>query len=77
MQKADKLIICSNSLHYIDNNKYENVIIDQIDTFLHKWFDNSTIRTDAECWHSLLHLIREAKVTVSYTHLTLPTIYSV
>ena len=33
MRKADKLIICLNSLHYLSNKKYDNIIIDEIDTF--------------------------------------------
>ena len=64
MRKADKIIICLNSLHYLSKRKYENVIIDEIDTFLHKWFDNSTITKNAECWNALLYMIREAKVII-------------
>ena len=61
MHKADKLIICLNSLHYLSNKKYDNIIIDEIDTFLHKWFDNSTIIKKSECWETFKNLIREAK----------------
>ena len=45
----------------MNNKTYDNIIIDEIDTFLHKWFDNSTIQKKSECWETFKNLIREAK----------------
>ena len=37
MKKQKKLIICLNSLHYLDNTKYDTIIIDEIETLLLKF----------------------------------------
>ena len=48
-------------MHYIGSKSYDYIIIDEIDTFLHKWFDNDTIIDKAECWNILKRLLRQAK----------------
>ena len=40
MELSTKLIICINSLHYLNNNRFDIVVYDESDTTLNKWFDN-------------------------------------
>lgn len=58
---CDELIICINSLTYIDNKRYKVVIIDEIETLLNKWFNNKTLdRTKYKCWNNFIRIIRNA-----------------
>ena len=43
MALSTKLIICINSLHYLNNNRFDIVVYDESDTTLNKWFDNKTL----------------------------------
>jgi len=40
MDKADKLLVCLNSMHYINPHEVDVIVIDEIETFLHQFFDN-------------------------------------
>jgi hypothetical protein len=43
MDEHDNIIICINSLEKTCEKKYKYVIIDEIETLLHKWFNNNTL----------------------------------
>ena len=43
MALSTKLIVCINSLHYLNNNRFDIIIYDESDTTLNKWFDNKTL----------------------------------
>jgi len=68
MNKADNLIICINSLHYLDYNKYDIVICDEIETINNKWFDNATMTTQLlrslDSWEKFKNLLKEAKKVI-------------
>ena len=40
---SKQLIVCINSLHYLNNNRFDIIIYDESDTTLNKWFDNKTL----------------------------------
>jgi len=61
MSKFDRLIICINSLPYTKTKYYKIVVIDEIETLLNKWFNNSTFKDNKiECWTRFLDIIRNA-----------------
>ena len=50
----NNLIVCINLLHYNDYTDYKIVVIDEIKTLLHKWFDNDTLNKSpykTDCWN--------------------------
>jgi phage pi2 protein 07 len=61
---AYNLIICLNSLKYVKQT-YDVLVIDEIETFLKLWFNNSTLdRCLNECWYKFIQLIKKAKKIV-------------
>ena len=58
--KAYNLIVCLNSLKYVEQN-YDILVIDEIETFLKLWFNNSTIKCLDECWNIFITLIKNCK----------------
>ena len=65
LHKHDKLIVCLNSIQKTEDKLYKIVIIDEIETFLFKWFNNSTLNesqyTDKlETWERFLSILRNA-----------------
>ncbi|AIW01943.1 MAG: putative replication origin-binding helicase [Yellowstone Lake virophage 7] len=61
LDRCDELIICINSLLYINKKNYKVVIIDEIETLLNKWFNNKTLdRTKYKCWNNFIRIIRNA-----------------
>ena len=56
----DKMIICINSLAYTQNKKYKIVVVDEIETLLNKWFNNTTFRNKKDCWERFLDIIKNA-----------------
>lgn len=61
IHKQNQLIICLNSIHYIYDRKYKVVVIDEIETFLNKWFNNNTLKENKfELWTRFLDVIRNA-----------------
>jgi hypothetical protein len=68
MKHADNLICCINSLHYLKDNKFDYVIIDEIETVNNKWFDNDTLSTTCEtlersidAWNIYIRLLKDAE----------------
>ena len=61
MYKVDKVRICLNSLHYLQGNNYDCIVIDKIEAFLNQCFDNDTVENQRECWHIFLKLLKKAK----------------
>ena len=64
MRSAKNLIICLNSLHYIQDNHYKILVLDELETTLEKWYDNKTLtdRFDLaiESWSQFIRTVREA-----------------
>lgn len=63
--EAYNLIVCLNSLKYVQQN-YSIVVIDEIETFLKLWFNNSTLSTDIlnTCWTIFINLMKTAKKVI-------------
>jgi hypothetical protein len=68
MSTADNLIICINSLHYLKQNRYDYIIIDEIETVNNKWFQNKTLTTtddvkllSCESWDIYKQLLKKAE----------------
>ena len=65
MVHADKLLCCLNSIHYLAGKEYDIIVIDEIETVLNKWFDNSTLdQSKQTCWDTFLEMIRNARKCV-------------
>jgi len=59
LTQADKLIICNQSLHYLDEDKkFDIVVIDEIETVLNSWSDSKThgenMETNFDRFYSLI-----------------------
>ena len=68
MRTADNLICCINSLHYLKDNTFDYIIIDEIETVNNKWFDNETLSTtgetrarSVEAWNIYINLLKKAE----------------
>ena len=50
-------------MHYINEKIYDVVIIDESETVLAKWFNNSTLTVDFknESWKSFINVIQQCK----------------
>jgi hypothetical protein len=60
---SNKLVVCLNSLYKLSKRSrgYKILIIDEIETLLIKWFNNSTLKENKlECWNQFLRLLRSA-----------------
>jgi hypothetical protein len=68
LQEQDKLIICLNSIHYIENTKYDVLIIDEIETlidkFLGDFLEQGKSQLKSKIWNIFLQLFRNAKKVV-------------
>jgi hypothetical protein len=63
IHESNKLVVCLNSLYKLSRRSkgYKIVIIDEIETLLIKWFNNSTLKENKlECWNQFLRLLRSA-----------------
>ena len=64
LDEKDKLIICINSLEKTYNKTYKVVVIDEVETLLHKWFDNKTLNDSKvnklDCWNRFIDILRNA-----------------
>lgn len=61
ISKAYNLMICLNSLKYVKQN-YDILVIDEIETFLKLWFNNSTLNIWLdECWDKFITLVKNCK----------------
>ena len=66
LNNHDNLIICINSLHHLKpDKKYKCVVIDEIESLLIKWHNNSTFNEKAnykiDCWTNFVNIIRNAE----------------
>jgi len=72
LRKSDNLLICLNSLKYSKEltkwGQYKIVVIDEIETFLIKWFDNSTLNNkDVDkrmLWQRLIQILQNAEKVI-------------
>jgi hypothetical protein len=61
ISKQEKLMICINSLHYTNEKKYKIVVIDEIETVLNKWFNNTTLESNKMInWERFIDIIKSA-----------------
>ena len=74
MSKASKLIVCINSLHYSNENRFDIIICDEIETTLNKWFDNKTLNDNQiksiESWHNFNDLFKQSQKNIFLDALT-------
>ena len=65
MKNSNNLLCCINSLHYLKDNKFDYIIIDEIETVNNKWYDNETISQNPiigrECWDTYIRIIKDAE----------------
>ncbi len=59
----EKLIVVANSLHYIKEQKYRVVVIDEIETLLDKWF-GPFMTHKAENWKVFCNIIQKAQKVI-------------
>jgi len=68
MSNAKNLIICINSLHYLDTNNYDVIICDEIETLNNKFFDNKTMKNQIDrsllSWAKYIDLMQKAKKVI-------------
>jgi hypothetical protein len=67
LHKSNSLIICLNSLHYLNSrDSYDIIVIDEIETFLNKFVDNDFIGTSTklEIWKELLKFLNNANKVI-------------
>ena len=65
LNEEDKLIVCINSLLYTDTKTYKVVVIDEIETLLHKWFNNTTLKANkTELWNRFVSIIENAEKVI-------------
>ena len=61
MDKADTLLVCLNRLPYINPHEIDELVIDVIETFLHQFFDNETVKHTNKYWKLLFELFSKDK----------------
>jgi hypothetical protein len=64
MLKETKLIICANSLHYLEKTTYDVIIIDEIETLLDKFLGDFMAKHKAKNFDTLIHLLKTAKTVI-------------
>ena len=68
MRNANNLITCLNSLHYLENNTYDIIVCDEIETLLHKWYANETLfkqrQQSMAAWDTFINLFEKAKQVI-------------
>ena len=65
------MIICINSLHYTQNKTYKVVVIDEIETLLNKWFNNTTLESNKMInWDRFLDIIKNADKDLGFIQAT-------
>ena len=74
MNTVAKLIICLNSLHYVDKCNTPYVVIDEIETLLNK-FEGSFIKNKSQIWNIFIRLLtRASKIILLDAFITTKTI---
>ena len=66
MDTAGKLIICMNSIHYLEHRTYDYIIIDESESCFKNWINNSTIEDNKvaskkKCWNVFVKLLKASK----------------
>jgi len=65
MKDEDRLIICLNSIHYINDVKYDVLVIDEIETlidkFLGDFLEQGKLQLKKQIWTNFVHLFKNAK----------------
>lgn len=65
---SSNLVICLNSLHYLENNIFDIIILDEIETTLNCWYDNSNLKAESEkanqSWQIFKSLIINSEKTI-------------
>lgn len=62
--EQDQLIICINSLFYTKKD-YKVIVIDEIETVLDRWFNNSTLTLEKKnCWERFIQLLKNAEKVI-------------
>jgi hypothetical protein len=65
LEEFEKLIVCVNSLSRTQTKLYDIVVVDEIETFLNKWFNNTTLnKCMFDCWTKFLDVIKAAKKVI-------------
>lgn len=68
MKTENKLIICLNSLHYLEDVKYEVVVIDEIETVLDKFLgdflEQGSKQYKSLVWQTFIKMIRNANKVI-------------
>ena len=58
-------MICLNSLMYCSERQYKVVVIDEVETFLNKWFNNETITDNISgLWETFINIIKNAEKVI-------------
>lgn len=68
LQEQEKLIICLNSIHYIENVHYDVLVIDEIETlidkFLGDFLEQGKAQLKSKIWSIFIQLFRNAKKVI-------------
>lgn len=68
LQDQEKLIICLNSIHYIENTQYDVLVIDEIETlidkFLGDFLEQGKLQLKNKIWCTFKQLFRNAKKVI-------------
>ena len=61
LDNAENLVLCLNSLHYVNTNSFKIVVIDEIETFLKNWVFNDTLKdVKNNCYENFIRLLKGA-----------------
>jgi hypothetical protein len=68
LKEVDRLIICLNSIHYLDETTFEVLIIDEIETlidkFLGDFLEQGKLQLKSKIWQSFVRLFKMAKKVI-------------
>lgn len=68
LKEEPRLIVCLNSLHYIENTHYDVLVIDEIETlidkFLGDFLEQGKLQLKQQIWKSFLQIFRNAKKVI-------------
>lgn len=64
LNEIENLIIVLNSLHYVDEKKFDIVVIDEIETLLDKFLGNFMKNDKIKNWNNFISLIKNAKKVI-------------
>ncbi len=67
LKEQPNIMICANSLHYLMERTYHTVVIDEPETFFHKWFGDFMDKpagTKRRNWEVLMNIFSNAKSVI-------------